>query len=159
MCAALRTKSKAAFGKSWVEKRVECLEQCLLNHSVYHRRDAQLSHPATRLGTLKPPEPALADSRPAPAGPPVRPCARRTRTAGLGRSARPPPAPPCSPSHAFRLGSGWRRPPPVPSGLASRLVAAPSPQVHVAPRRPQLRFRRRRIPTRDRPERGGDLPG
>src|SRR5690606_38448660 len=56
----------------------------------------------------------------------------------------PPQAPPCSPSPACKPGSGWPRRPPAPSGLASRLVAAPAPRVLVTPRLPQVRFRRHR---------------
>jgi hypothetical protein len=49
-----RPKSIAGFRKPWLKQRRKHLMHSLLNQSVHRRRDAQLAHPASRLGDFHP---------------------------------------------------------------------------------------------------------
>jgi hypothetical protein len=54
MCRAFRTKPVAVFGECRVPSALQNLHHRLLDHSIQHRRDAKLSHPAVRLRDFHP---------------------------------------------------------------------------------------------------------
>src|SRR5579863_315080 len=54
MCRAFRPESVTVFGECWVPSALQNLHHRLLDESIQHRRDAQLSHPAVRLRDFHP---------------------------------------------------------------------------------------------------------
>src|SRR5215471_5081237 len=54
MCRALRPEPVAVFREGWVPSALQYLHYRLLDKSIQHRRDAELSHPAVRLRDFHP---------------------------------------------------------------------------------------------------------
>ena len=103
-----------------VQERFQHLQNGLLHEAVDDRRDAQLPHPASRLGDLHPTH-RLWFIRPVEQrGQRIPACARRSRSAVRRWSCHPRPALPCWPSPVDTLGSGSR----VDTSSISRSVKA-----------------------------------